>query len=91
LRRVGVRVYARFRVCDDRTGRVTVIERDNKARALSYQRRLAVTLVQSCGTFSRNWVPAARFRGPGRFVVTLRAVDRSGRLSRLVSRSLFKQ
>jgi hypothetical protein len=91
LRRVGVRVYARFRVCDDRIGRISVIERDNKARALSTRRRFAVTLSQSCGSFSRSWVPAPRFRTHGRYVVTLRAVDRSGALSRLVSRSLFNR
>jgi hypothetical protein len=91
LRRVGVRVYARFRVCDDRIGRISVIERDNKARALSTGRRFAVTLSQSCGSFSRSWLPAARFRSHGRYVVTLRAVDRSGALSRLVSRSLFNR
>jgi hypothetical protein len=91
LRRVGARVYARFRVCGDHTGRIRVIERDNKARALSARRRFAVTLSQPCGTFSRSWVPAARFRGHGRLVVTLRAVDRSGALSRIASRSLFKR
>jgi hypothetical protein len=91
LRRVGVRVYARFRICDDRIGRISVIERDNKARALSARRRFAVTLSRSCGSFSRSWVPAPRFRSHGRYVVTLRAVDRSGALSRLVSRSLFNR
>jgi hypothetical protein len=91
LRRVGVRVYARFRVCDDRIGRISVIERDNKARALSAKRRFAMTLSQSCGSFSRSWIPAARFRSHGRYVATLRAVDRSGALSRLVSRSLFNR
>jgi hypothetical protein len=89
LRRVGIRVYARFRVCDDRPGRITVIERDNKARALAFQRKFSVT-VTSCGTFSRSWVPAARFRTPGRYVVTLRAQDTSGRLSLLRSRSLVR-
>src|SRR5438034_8307343 len=90
LKRVGVRVFARFRVCDDRTGRITVIERDNKARALSAQRTFAVVLTASCNTFSRNWIPAARFRTPGRYVVTLRAQDRSRALSRIVSRSLVR-
>ena len=89
LRRVGARVYARFRVCDDRIGRISVTERDNKARALSAKRRFAVTLTQSCGSFSRSWIPAPRFRSHGRYVATLRAVDRSGALSRIVSRSLF--
>ena len=91
LRRVGVRVYARFRVCDDRAGRTGVTERDNKARALSAKRRFAVTRALSCGSFSRSWIPAARFRSQGRYVVTLRAVDGSGALSRLVSRSLFNR
>jgi hypothetical protein len=84
-------VYARFRVCDDKLGKITVIERDNKARALSYTRRFSVLRSTSCGTFSRNWIPAPRFRTAGRFVVTLRAVDASGRLSVLRSRSLVRR
>jgi predicted actin-binding protein len=91
LRRVGARVYARFRVCDDKPGRQTITERDNKARALSYARRFAVTPTLSCGTYSRSWTPAKRFRTRGRYVVTLRASDKSGALSRLVSRSLVKR
>jgi hypothetical protein len=90
LRRVGVRVYARFRVCDDKLGRLTVIERDNKARALSYTRRFSIIRTASCGTFSRSWIPAARFRTKGRYVVTLRAQDTSRALSRSVSRSLVR-
>jgi hypothetical protein len=90
LRRVGVRVYARFRVCDDRLGRLTVIERDNKARALPATRRFGVIRTASCGTFARSWIPAARFRTKGRYVVTLRAQDTSGALSRIVSRSLVR-
>jgi hypothetical protein len=91
LRRVGVRVFVRFRVCDDAVGRITIIQRDNKARALAFQRRLSVSLTASCGTFSRSWNPAARFRTSGRYVVTLRAVDKSGALSRIVSRSLVRR
>jgi len=91
LRRVGVRVYARFRVCDDKLGKTTIIERDNKARALSSGRKWAVIRRTSCGTFAKNWVPASRFRTPGRYVVTLRAVDTSGRLSLIRSRSLVRR
>jgi hypothetical protein len=87
LRRSGNTIYARFRVCADNPGRITVTERDNKPRALSYTRRFVVT-VTSCGTFARQWSLIRRFRGPGRFVVTLRAADASGALSTLVSRSL---
>jgi hypothetical protein len=91
LRRVGARVFARFRVCDDGLGRITVIERDNKAKALASQRRFRITRTASCGTYSRSWVPAPRFRTKGRYVVTLRAVDTSNALSRIVSRSLVKR
>jgi hypothetical protein len=84
LRRVGQRVYARFHVCDDSGRRVTVTERDNKAKALSYTRRFSVT----CGTYARNWLLIKRFRSQGRLVVTLRAADGSGKLSRLVSRGI---
>jgi hypothetical protein len=88
LKWVGRRVYVRFRVCDDRPGRLTIIERDNKARALAATRRFSVLRVSSCGSFTRNWIPAKRFRTRGRLVVTLRAVDSSHALSRLVSRSI---
>ena len=91
LRRVGPRVFARFRVCDDGLGRITVIERDNKAKALSYQRRFRLTRTVSCGTYARSWIPALRFRTAGRYVVTLRAVDTSNALSRIVNRSLVKR
>lgn len=91
LHRVGIRVYARFRVCDDTAGMAKVIERDNKARVISYTRRFTTFRGLSCGTFSRHWIPAARFRTAGRYVVTLRAIDRSGALSLLKSRSLFRR
>jgi len=91
LKRVGVRVYARFRVCDDTLGKLTVTERDHKTRALSYRRRFSVYRPTSCGTFARHWIPAPRFRTKGRYVVTLRAADKSGALSRIVSRSLYRR
>jgi predicted actin-binding protein len=91
LKRLGTRVFARFRVCDDGLGTITVIERDNKARALASQRRFRITRSTSCATFSRSWTPAPRFRTKGRYVVTLRAVDTSNALSRIVSRSLVKR
>jgi len=85
LKRIGNKLYARFRTCDDSRGTVKVTERDNKARALSYTRHFAVT----CGTYARNWTLLKRFRSsPGRVVVTLRASDSHGKLSRLVSRSI---
>jgi hypothetical protein len=91
LKWVGARVFARFRVCDDGLGRITVIERDNKPKALAYERRFRITRTASCGTYTRSWIPASRFRTSGRYVVTLRAVDTSNALSRIVSRSLVKR
>jgi hypothetical protein len=87
LRRSGFKLYARFRVCDDSGGRVTVTARDNKARTLAYTRRFAVTPL-SCGTYARSWTLVKRFRSRGRVVVTLRASDTGGKLSRLVSRGV---
>ncbi|MDP9222449.1 MAG: hypothetical protein M3P18_01060 [Actinomycetota bacterium] len=89
LKWVGRRVYGRFRICDDGPGRLTIIERDNKERVLSATRCFSVLRVSSCGSFRRNWIPAKRFRTKGRFVVTLRGVDGSHALSRLVSRSVL--
>ena len=87
LRRLGLRVYARFTVCDDAPRSVTVIERDAKRATLAYVRKFAV-VPNSCTTATRNWKPAARFRIRGTFVVTLRAVDKSGASSRFINRSL---
>jgi hypothetical protein len=87
LRKVGVRIYARFRVCDDSNGRVTIIERDQKAHTVGITRRFAVTPI-SCGTYTRSWILLKRFRTRGHLVVTLRAQDRFGVASRLVSKGL---
>ena len=86
LRKVGVKIYARFRVCDDSNGRITVIEHDNKAGRTA-TRRFAVTPL-SCGTYARSWILAKVFRTRGHLVVTLRAQDASGAASRLVSKGL---
>ncbi len=89
LRVHGARAYARFRVCDDRGGRLTIVERDNKNRVLSVRHRFHVALSKSCSAYSRNWTLARRFRTQGRYVATLRAIDAEGRLSLLRSRPLL--
>src|SRR4051794_1131010 len=83
------RVYARFKVCDDRAGKLTIIERDQMARRLAYTRKMGVR-VANCATYSRNWLLVSRFRGHGKFVVSLRAQDTSRGLSRLVSRAVYR-
>ena len=54
---------------------------------LGYVRRFSVA--PCSGTQSRNWMLIPRFQHQGRFTTTLRAVDKSGKSSRTVGRSLF--
>jgi hypothetical protein len=79
---VGSTVYARFRICDDSLKNLSIIETDSRPGKLSSTRRFA-TLVppRPCGVSSRHWLPVARFRGPGRYTLTLRAADKSGLIS----------
>jgi hypothetical protein len=79
VRLVGAAVYARVRICDDSMKNVTIIETDSRPGKLSYTRRFTTLVApRPCGVYTRHWTPAARFRGPGRFTVTLKARDKSG-------------
>ena len=91
IRFAGARVYARFRICDDSPRNATILATDSRPRVASYTRRFT-TLVppRPCGVYTRNWVPVARFRGPGRYTVTLRARDTSGQTS-LPARRTFNR
>jgi len=89
LKRVHWNIYARFRVCSHTAGPIRLTERDYMTRALPYTRHFSVK-VAVCGSFSKKWLLLPRYRHPGRrYVVTLRAKDPKGALSRLVSRSLI--
>lgn len=91
IRFSGARVYARFRICDDSRKNLTIIQTDSRPGKLSYTRRFT-TLVppNPCGVYTRNWLPATRFRGPGTYIVTLRARDKSG-LTSLPARRTFNR
>ena len=43
-----------------------------------------------CGAYTRNWLPAQRFRRPGRYTTTLRARDTSG-LTSAPARRTFRR
>jgi hypothetical protein len=89
IRFSGATVYARFRICDDSYKNLTILATDSRPRVASYTRRFT-TLVppRPCGVYTRHWLPVARFRGPGKYTVTLRARDKSG-LTSLPARRTF--
>jgi hypothetical protein len=91
VRFIGAQVYARFRICDDSVTNESIIERDSRPGKASFTRRFS-TLVppDPCGVYTRHWLPASRFRGPGRFTVTLTARDKSGLSSTSVRRSFSR-
>jgi len=66
---------------------VTTIQRDLKVGVLSYTRRFSA-MAKPCQSHSRNWMLPSRFRH-GRYTVQLQAVDKSGKSSRTVSRSIY--
>jgi hypothetical protein len=79
IRFVGNRVYARFRICDDDRRNLAVFATDSRPRRVSQTRRYSTRIAPApCGAYTRNWVPARRFRGPGRYTITLRARDATG-------------
>lgn len=91
VRFVGASVYARFRICDDSLKNVSIIETDSRPGKASYTRRFSTLVAPNpCGVYTRHWLPAARFRGPGRFTVTLRARDKSGLTSTAAHRTFSR-
>jgi hypothetical protein len=91
IRFVGARVYARFRICDDVAKNLTIIATDSRPGKASYTRRFTTRIAPDpCGAYTRNWVPAPRFRGKGRYTVTLQARDTSGLTSAPARRSFSR-
>ena len=90
IRFVGARVYARFRICDDGMQNLTIIETDSRPGVASATRRFATLAPpRPCGAYTRNWLPAQRFR-TGAYTITLRARDTSG-LTSLPARRTFRR
>jgi hypothetical protein len=84
----GTSATVRFRVCDDAPKAVEVLDRDSKPGYLAYARKYSV-VPASCVTASRTFSIIPRFRTKGSFKISLTAIDKSGKASRTVSRSLL--
>ena len=79
---LGARIYVRFRVCDDQPRNLAILVRETRPGVRPSLRRFATRVPpRPCGAYTRSWLPAQRFRGPGRYTITLRARDVSGRTS----------
>lgn len=88
VRFLGARVYARFRICDDSPRNLTILATDSRPGRVSQTRRFTTRIAPDpCGVYTRNWVPAQRFRGKGRYTVTIAVRDTSGRTSAPARRS----
>jgi hypothetical protein len=82
VRFLGARVYARFRICDDSPRNLTILATDSRPGRVSQTRRFTTRIAPNpCGVYTRSWVPAARFRGKGRYTITIAVRDTSGRTS----------
>jgi hypothetical protein len=85
---LGARLYTRFRVCDDTARNLTILVRETRPGVRAATRQFATRVPPNpWGAYTRNWLPAPRFRGPGRFTVALRARDTSGLTSAPASRT----
>lgn len=79
VRFTGARVYARFRICDDAPRNLAILVTETRPGVRLATRRFATRVPpRPCGAYTRYWLPAQRFRGPGRYTITLRARDASG-------------
>lgn len=79
VRFLGARVYARFRICDDAAKNLTILATESRPARASQTRRFSTVIAPNpCGVYTRNWIPAVRFRGKGRYTITLQARDASG-------------
>ena len=89
VRFTGARVYARFRICDDTPRNLAILVMETRPGVRPANRRFATRVPpRPCGAYTRNWLPAPRFRGTGRYTVTLRARDTSGLTSVPARRTL---
>jgi hypothetical protein len=88
---LGARIYVRMRICDDKPRNLGILVRETRPGVRPALRRFATRVPpRPCGAYTRSWLPAQRFRGPGRYTITLRARDVSG-LTSLPARRTFRR
>jgi hypothetical protein len=91
IRFLGARVYARFRICDDSAKNLTILETDSRPSRAGFARRFStLNAPNPCAVYTRNWLPLQRFRGHGRYTITLRARDTSGLTSASARRTFSR-
>ncbi len=85
---LGARIYVRMRICDDQPRNLAILVRESRPGVRQSLKRFATRVPpRPCGAYTRSWLPAQRFRGPGRYTITLRARDASGFTSLAVRRT----
>ena len=87
VRFLGQRIYVRMRICDDQPRNLAILVRETRPGVRPGSRRFATRAApRPCGAYTRSWIRAVRFRD-GRYTITLRARDVSGRTSAAVRRT----
>jgi hypothetical protein len=91
VRFTGARVYARMRICDDQPRNLGILVRETRPGVPEANRRFSTRAApRPCGAYTRNWLPAPRFRGPGRYTITIRVRDASGLTSAAARRTFSR-
>jgi hypothetical protein len=89
---LGARIYVRMRICDDTPRNLGILVRETRPGVRPALRRFATRVPpRPCGAYTRSWLPAQRFRGTGRYTITLRARDASGLTSAPASRTFRRR
>jgi len=91
VRFTGARVYVRMRICDDQPRNLGILVRETRPGVRAANRRFSTRAApRPCGAYTRHWLPAPRFRGHGRYTITLRVRDVSG-LTSAPARRTFRR
>ena len=91
VRFTGARVYVRMRICDDQPRNLGILVRETRPGVRAANRRFSTRAApRPCGAYTRNWLPALRFRGHGRYTITIRVRDVSG-LTSAPARRTFRR